>query len=65
MGIDKNKLQQLLKRVRREVDEGLLPSIQVALAFQGEIIAEEAYGTVDDKPASLEHRYCFFSATNS
>ena len=63
MGIDKNKVQQLLERVRREVDDGLLPSIQVALAFQGEIIAEEAYGTVDNKPASLEHRYCFFSAT--
>ncbi|MCS5574535.1 MAG: beta-lactamase family protein, partial [Pseudomonadales bacterium] len=63
MGIDKNKVQQLLERVRREVDDGLLPSIQVALAFQGEIIAEEAYGTVDNKPASFEHRYCFFSAT--
>ena len=63
MGIDKNKVQRLLGRVRREVDEGLLPSIQVALAFQGEIIAEEAYGIVNDKPASLEHRYCFFSAT--
>ncbi len=63
MGIDKTKIDRLLERVRREVDDGLLPSVQVALAFRGEIIAEEAYGTVDERPANLEHRYCFFSAT--
>ena len=63
MEIHKNNIDQLFGRVRREVDDGLLPSVQVALAFGGEIIAEEAYGTVDDRPASLEDRYCFFSAT--
>ena len=63
LGIHKNNIDQLFGRVRREVDDGLLPSVQVALAFGGEIIAEEAYGTVDDRPASLEDRYCFFSAT--
>lgn len=56
-------VSKLLERARREVDEGLLPSMQIALAYQGEVIAEEAYGTVNDRPASLNHRYCFFSAT--
>ncbi|MEL6984151.1 MAG: serine hydrolase domain-containing protein, partial [Actinomycetota bacterium] len=48
----------LLTRARREVDEGLLPSAQVALAHDGQVIAEEAFGD-----ASLDTRYCIFSAT--
>ena len=63
MTINEEKVERLLERVRREVDEGLLPSIQIALGYQGEIVAEEAYGTVNDAPASLDNRYCFFSAT--
>ena len=56
--IDDNKVQALLDRARREVDEGLLPSAQVALAHHGEVIAEEAFGDAD-----LDTRYCIFSAT--
>jgi CubicO group peptidase (beta-lactamase class C family) len=63
MTIHNEKVRQLLGRARREVDDGLLPSVQVALAYQGEIVAEEAFGVVDDKPAALDNRYCFFSAT--
>lgn len=63
MGIDNQKVQKLLDRVRREVDDGLLPSIQMALAYEGEVIVEEAYGSVNGESASAEHRYCFFSAT--
>ena len=56
--VDATKVQALLERARREVDEGFLPSAQVALAYQGEIVAEETFGQAD-----LDTRYCIFSAT--
>lgn len=55
---DSTKIAELMKRARREVDEGLLPSCQIALGFQGEIIAEEVFGD-----ATLDSRYVIFSAT--
>lgn len=58
MGIDQKKLQALLDRARREVDEGLLPSVQIAVGYQGELVAEEVFGDAD-----LDTRYCIFSAT--
>ena len=60
MGIYQSKVDALLARARREVDEGLLPSTQVALAYQGELVAFEAYGD-----ASLDTRYPAFSATKA
>lgn len=60
MGIDQGKLQALLARARREVDEGLLPSAQVALAYQGELVAFESYGA-----ATNDTRYVVFSATKA
>jgi len=57
-GIDQSKIQALLDRARREVDEGLLPSSQIAVGYQGEIVAEEAFGD-----ATVDTRYCIFSAT--
>jgi CubicO group peptidase (beta-lactamase class C family) len=56
--IDDATVNKLLERARREVDEGLLPSVQVALALDGEIVAEEAFGDT-----TLDTRYCIFSAT--
>lgn len=58
MGIDQAQVTKLLERARREVDEGLLPSCQVALGYQGEVVAEEVFGD-----ATLDSRYCIFSAT--
>jgi CubicO group peptidase (beta-lactamase class C family) len=55
-----DQVDQLLNRVRREVDEGLLPSCQVALGYQGEIVVEETFGDAD-----LNTRYSFFSATKA
>ena len=60
MRIDQSKVDALLARARREVDEGLLPSTQVALAYQGELVAFEAYGDAD-----LDTRYAAFSATKA
>jgi CubicO group peptidase (beta-lactamase class C family) len=54
----KAAIAKLMERARREVDEGSLPSCQVALGYQGEIIAAETFG--DTRP---DDRYCIFSAT--
>jgi len=56
--LDQARVNALIERARREVDEGFLPSAQVALAYQGEIVAEEVFGDAD-----LNTRYCIFSAT--
>jgi CubicO group peptidase (beta-lactamase class C family) len=58
--IDDQAVRQLLERCRREVDEGLLPSVQVALAFEGELVACEVFGD-----ATAETSYCLYSATKA
>lgn len=54
--IDCSAVQALLARARREVDEGVLPSCQVAVAHDGELVAFEAFGD-----ASTATRYVVFS----
>jgi CubicO group peptidase (beta-lactamase class C family) len=56
--IDQTQVNKLMERARREVDDGLLPSAQIALGYQGEIVAEETFGD-----ATMDSRYCIFSAT--
>ncbi len=58
MDLDQGRVEQLLTRVRREVDEGLLPGCQVAIGLEGEIVVEESFGD-----ATPDMRYCIFSAT--
>src|SRR5688500_12394804 len=58
--VDTARLDALLERVQREIDEGLLPSCQVALARHGELIAFETYGD-----ATTSTRYAVFSATKA
>ena len=60
MRIDKSKVDALLARARREVDDGLLPSCQVALALDGELVAFETFGD-----ATPDTRYAVFSATKA
>ena len=57
-GADPEAVNELLNRVQKEVDEGLLPSAQVALAKNGKIIAFETYGD-----ATNDNLYCIFSST--
>src|SRR5436309_9585824 len=59
-GIDAERLEELRTRVRREVDAGLLPSCQFALARDGRLAAFEAFGA-----AGSETRYVIFSATKA
>lgn len=56
--IDDTKVKELIERARREIDEGLLPSCQLALAKDGELVAFETFG--DATPSS---RYVIFSCT--
>ena len=53
-------IDTLLTRARREIDAGLLPSCQIALARNGELEVFEAYGD-----ATTDTRYVVFSATKA
>jgi CubicO group peptidase (beta-lactamase class C family) len=57
-GIDPEKLTALLDRARKEVDEGLLPSCQIAVAKDGKLVAFETFGN-----ATNDSRYIVFSST--
>ncbi len=57
-GMDPAQLELLLTRAHREVDEGLLPSCQLAVAKNGRLVLFETIG--DASPAS---RYVIFSMT--
>jgi CubicO group peptidase (beta-lactamase class C family) len=60
LGVVPERLDALLTRIRREVDEGLLPSCQLALARDGKLAAFETVG--DARPTT---RYVVFSATKA
>ena len=49
----------LVGRARRDVDEGLLPSCQLAVGYDGELILDETVG------APPESRYVTFSVTKA
>ena len=56
--LDDAKVEALLDRARREIDEGLLPSCQVALAVDGEVIVDQCFGD-----SNVDTRYVIFSCT--
>ena len=58
LGLDQAKVDALLERARREVDEGLLPGVQIALARHGKVGVCESFGQADN-----ESLICIFSAT--
>jgi CubicO group peptidase (beta-lactamase class C family) len=58
--LSEEKVQNLLARVRQEVDEGLLPAAQVAVAKDGQLALFETFGSATD-----ESLFCIFSATKA
>lgn len=60
VGILPARLNDLLLRVRKEVDEGLLPSAQVAIARRGKLAAFATFGD-----ATNDSLYCVFSSTKA
>jgi CubicO group peptidase (beta-lactamase class C family) len=62
-GLDPVRVTRLLERVRQEVDQGLLPAVQVAVARDGEVVLEQEFGQgAGQEGASL---FCVFSATKA
>ncbi len=55
-------VRALCERARREIDAGLLPSCQLAIAIDGEIVEARTFG---DAPAGDATRYVIFSATKA
>jgi CubicO group peptidase (beta-lactamase class C family) len=60
VGVDPQRLEQFLSRARMDVDRGLLPSVQVAVARHGRLVAFETYGE-----ATNENRYILQSVGRS
>lgn len=69
VGIDSEKLEALFARAKRDVDQGILPSCQVAVARHGRIAGFRTFGSAVqggvEKPATDETLYHFFSSTKA
>ncbi len=69
VGIDSEKLEAVFARAKRDVDQGLLPSAQVAVAREGKVAGMRTFGTAvqggAEKPATDETLYCIFSSTKA
>lgn len=57
--LDDAKVSTFLARARREVDDGLLPAVQVAIGLGGEVVLDETFG------AAPETRFVPFSCTKA
>lgn len=60
LDINTERLDELRARARKEVDDGLLPSVQIALARHGKLALFETFGDADNN-----NLYCIFSATKA
>src|SRR6187200_1184256 len=60
LGVKSDAVADLIGRARRDVDEGLLPSCQLALASEGRLVANVTIGDADD-----DTRYVAFSCTKA
>jgi CubicO group peptidase (beta-lactamase class C family) len=60
LGVDPERLDLLMERARKEIDDGVLPSCQVAIARNGKLAAFETFGN-----ATPDSRYTVFSATKA
>jgi CubicO group peptidase (beta-lactamase class C family) len=69
VGIDAEKLQAVFERVEQEVRDGLLPSVQIAIARQGKIAGMRTFGQVAHEEraaaATNDTLYVVFSATKA
>ncbi len=68
-GIDSEKLEAVFARAKRDVDEGVLPSAQVAVARQGKLAGLRTFGAAvqggTEKPATDQTLYSIFSSTKA
>ena len=57
-GLDSDRIADLRGRIQHAIDKGPLPSIQIALARNGELVLFETFGAEDN-----DTRYNVFSCT--
>ena len=69
LGIDAEKLEMVFARAKRDVDDGTLPSAQVAIARHGKLAGTRTFGSAvqggAEKPATGDTLYHFFSSTKA
>jgi CubicO group peptidase (beta-lactamase class C family) len=69
VGIDSERLEAVFARARRDVDERVLPSAQVAIARQGKLAGIRTFGSAvhggEERPATDETLYTIFSSTKA
>jgi CubicO group peptidase (beta-lactamase class C family) len=58
--LDHEAIDALVERARREIDSGLLPSCQLAIAHRGEVVLDVTLGD-----ASADSRYVIFSCSKA
>ena len=59
-GINSKRLQALQQRIRREIDDGLLPAVQWAVAKDGEVVFKESLGACTN-----DSLFAVFSSTKA
>jgi CubicO group peptidase (beta-lactamase class C family) len=69
LGIDAEKLEMVFARAKRDVDDGTLPSAQVAIARHGKLAGFRTFGSAvqggAERPATDDTLYHFFSSTKA
>ena len=69
VGVDSEKLEALFARAKRDVDDGVLPGCQVAIAREGKLAGFRAFGNARiagiDQPTTADTLYTIFSSTKS
>ena len=67
--VDKGKVDELLQMAQTAVSRGDLPSVQLALAHNGELVAFETFGEIrtrgEEKAATNDTLYVAFSTTKA
>ncbi|MFI5307730.1 MAG: serine hydrolase domain-containing protein [Polyangiales bacterium] len=69
VGVDPAKLEALFERAEREVQQGLLPAVQIAIARNGKLAGFRSFGNVKHEgrpaPATNDTLFCVFSCTKA
>jgi CubicO group peptidase (beta-lactamase class C family) len=69
VGIDPSALDALFRRAEKEVREGTLPSVQIAIAREGKIAGMRSFGRATfggvEADADDDSLYCIFSCTKA
>ncbi len=69
LGIESERLEMVFARAKRDVDDGIVPSAQVAVARHGKLAGMRTYGSAVQggaaKPATDDTLYHFFSSTKA